>query len=41
MKAEILLCKDFQLLSSCLWNCIYKKKVNVQLHRSIPHVEAC
>jgi len=41
MKAEIFLSKDFPLLSSCHWKCVYKKKVNVQLHRSIPQVEAC
>jgi len=38
MKAEILLCKHFLLLSSCHWNCVYKKEVNVQLCRSISHV---
>jgi len=41
MKADIFFCKDFPLLSSCHWNCMYKKKVNVQLHRSIPPMETC
>jgi hypothetical protein len=35
------LCKDFPLLSICHWNCFHKKKVDMQLHRSISHVGAC